>query len=239
MRPCDSCLEKEIQCIKVAVVCISEDSESRNSGAQKELVRVNDEQSDPFLSIISPIRDCVHVAKRKRQSFSNWFLLVNNYRINLVQLGELRNDHALYSKLAPLLPLSTVMNRDRQDVESIVEISSPLVRNILTDNAKTVTHTVVPEKYRLREDPKSGVFKAPIGTCMGLLGHIFVSDVVHGKVYKVRANHYPANVTVEMDNLEHPIGVAVFKDIMYCVESQRNTIAFKDLTGETVVDVNK
>jgi hypothetical protein len=239
LRPCDSCLEKEIQCIKAAVVCVSEDSESRNSGAQKELVRVNDEQSDPFLSIISPIPDGVHVAKRKRQSFSNWFLLVNNYRINLVQLRELRNDHALHSKLAPLVPLSAVRNRDRQDVESIMEISSPLVRKILTDNAKTVTHTVVPEKYRLREDNKSGVFKAPIGTCMGLLGHIFVSDVVRGKVYKVRANHYPANVTVEMDNLEHPIGVAVFKDILYCVESQRNTIAFKDLTGETVVDVNK
>ncbi|CAB4038822.1 Hypothetical predicted protein, partial [Paramuricea clavata] len=207
LRRCDSCLEKEIQCIKAAVVCVSEDSESRNSGAQKELVRVNDEQSDPFLSIISPIPDGVHVAKRKRQSFSNWFLLVNNYRINLVQLRELRNDHALHSKLAPLVPLSAVRNRDRQDVESIMEISSPLVRKILKDNAKTVTHTVVPEKYRLREDNKSGVFKAPIGTCMGLLGHIFVSDVV--------------------------------QDILYCVESQRNTIAFKDLTGETVVDVNK
>ncbi|CAB3991046.1 Hypothetical predicted protein [Paramuricea clavata] len=178
LRPCDSCLEKEIQCIKAAVVCVSEDSESRNSGAQKELVRVNDEQSDPFLSIISPIPDGVHVAKRKRKSFSNWFLLVNNYRINLVQLRELSNDHALHSKLAPLVPLSAVRNRDRQDVESIMEISSPLVRKILTDNAKTVTHTVVPE-----------------------------NDVV--------------------------------QDILYCVESQRNTIAFKDLTGETVVDVNK
>ena len=74
---------------------------------------------------------------------------------------------------------------------------------------------------------------------MGPLGHIFVSYVVQGKIYKVRANHYPANVTVEMDHLEHPIGVAVFKNILYCTESKRNTIAFKDLTGETIVDVDK
>ena len=239
LRPCDSCLIKKIQCIKAAVVCVSEDSESRNAGAQKELMREKEEQSDPLLSIISPIPDGVHVAKRKRQSFSNWFLLVNNYRINLVQLRELRNDSALHSKLAPVLPLGAVRNRDRQDVDSVMEISSPSVRKILTENAETVTHTVVPEKYRLREDNKRGVFKAPIGTCKGPLGHIFVSDVVQGKVYKVRANHYPANVTVEMDHLEHPIGIFVFKDILYCAESKRNAISFKDLTGDTIVDVDK
>lgn len=150
-------------------------------------MREKEEQSDPLLSIISPIPDGVHVAKRKRQSFSNGFLLVNNYRVNLVQLSELRNDNALHSKLAPLLPPSAVRNRDHhQDVDSVMEISSPSVRKILTENAKTVTHTVVPEKYRLREDNKRGVFKAPIGTCMGPLGHIFVSDVVQGKVYKLR-----------------------------------------------------
>ena len=139
--------------------CVTEDSESRNAGAQKELVREKKEQSDPLLSVISPIPDGVHVAKRKWQSFSNWFLLVNNYRVNLVQLRDLRNDNALHSKLAPLLPLSTVRNRDRQDVDSVMEISTPSVRKILTENAKTVTHTVVPEKYRLREDNKRGVYE--------------------------------------------------------------------------------
>ena len=117
--------------------------------------------------------------------------------------------------LAPILPLSAVRNCDRQNVDSIMEISSPIVRKILTENAKVVTHTVVPEKYRLREDNKTGVFKAPIGTCMGPLGHVFVAQ---GKVYKVRANHYPAKVTVEMDNLEHPIGISFFKNILYCAE---------------------
>ena len=66
-----------------------------------------------------------------------------------------------------------------------------------------------------------------------------VTGAIQGKVYKVRANHYPANVTVEMDHLEHPIGIFVFKDILYCAESKRNAISFKDLTGDTIVDVDK
>ena len=109
----------------------------------------------------------MHAAKRKRQSFSNWFLLINRYQINLVQLRELRNDNTLHCKLAPLVPLSAVRNRDRQDVDSTMEISSPDVRKILNDNAKSVTHTVVSEKHGLRDDNKNEVFKAPTGTCMG------------------------------------------------------------------------
>ena len=88
---------------------------------------------------------------------------MNRYRINLVQLRELRNDNALHSKLAPLVPLSAVRNRDRQDVDSIMEISRPDVRKILND-VKSVPHTVVPEN-------KNGVFKAPTGTYMDPLGH--------------------------------------------------------------------
>ena len=39
--------------------------------------------------------------------------------------------------------------------------------------------------------------------------------------------------------MEHPIGVAVFKNILYCTESKRNAIAFKDLTGDTIIDMDK
>ena len=155
--------------LKAAVICVSEDLGSRNAGAQKELLKEKEEQPDPFISVISPIPDGVHAAKRKRQSFSNWFLLVNRYRTNLVQLRELRNDNALHCKLAPLVLLSAVRNRDRQDVDSIMEISSPDVKKILNDNAKSVRHTVVPEKHRLRDDNKNGVVKGPTGTCMGPL----------------------------------------------------------------------
>ena len=148
-----------------------------------------EQKSDPFLSTVSPVSDAVHVAKRKRQSFSNWFLFVNNYRINLVQLRELRNDINLHSPIVLLLPLSAVCNRDRQDIESIMQISNLTVRNVIQQNAETVTHTVMPEKNRLKDDNKKEVLKTPIGSWVVSSGHVFVSDVVHGKVYKVRPNH--------------------------------------------------
>ena len=239
LRPCTYCMEKGVQWIKAAVICISQDSESRNAGTQKQLIHEKEEKSDPFFSTVSPVPDAVHVAKRKRQSFSNWFLLVNSCRINLVQLRELRNDSNIHSNLAPLLPLSAVRNRDRQDVESIMQISTPAVGKIIQQDAQKVTHTAVPGKYRLRDDNKRGVLNTPIGTCRGPLGHVLVSDVMNSKVYKVRANHYPANVTIEMDRLEQPIGITICNGFLYCAESKKDSIAFKDLTGETVVDVAK
>ena len=33
LRPCTNCMEKGMQCIKAALICISEDPESRNAGA--------------------------------------------------------------------------------------------------------------------------------------------------------------------------------------------------------------
>ena len=123
--------------------------------------------------------------------------------------------------------------------ESIMQICTPAVRKIIQRDAQKVTHTVVPEKYRLRDDNKRGVLNTTIGTCMGPSGHVFVSDVMNSKVYKVRANYYPANVTIEMNRLEQPIGIAICNDVLYCAESKKDSIAFKDLTGETVVDVAK
>lgn len=78
----------------------------------------------------------------------------------MVQLRELRNDNALnvHSKLAPLLPLSAVRNRDRQDVDSVMEISSPSVRKILTENAKTVTHTDKYRKVQAKRGQEKGSF---------------------------------------------------------------------------------
>ena len=71
------------------------------------------------------------------------------------------------------------------------------------------------------------------------IGHVFVSDIGVGKVFKVRVSHYPANVTVEIDPLGCPIGIAVYGNVLYCADAKNDIIAFKDLTGETVAEVNK
>ena len=226
--------------VKAAVICISQDSESRNEGAQKLLAEEKQEQSDSFTSIISPVPDAVQVTKRKRQSLANWFLIVDEYCINLVlQVRELRNDPFLSPKLTPLVPLSAVRNRDRQDVESTLQISHVKVKNIIEQHVTNVTHTVIPEKCRLTDDNKKGSIKKPIGVCLAPMGHVFVSDIGVGKVFKVRVSHYLANVTVEIDSLGCPIGIAVYGNVLYCADAKNDIIAFKDLTGETVVEVNK
>ena len=128
--------------------------------------------TNPSLNIVSTVADAVHVAKRKGQRFSNWFLRADDIRINLVQLQELRNDPSLYSELSKLIPLSAARNRDRQDVESVLQISAPAVTVILKTNAAKVTHTIVPEKYRITDDNKKGVLKNPVGIAIGPLGNM-------------------------------------------------------------------
>ena len=66
----------------------------------------------------------MHVGKRKRQSFANWFLFVDGEEITLVLLGTLRNDSLLGNDICPQLRLNSVRNRDRQDVDWARQILS-------------------------------------------------------------------------------------------------------------------
>ena len=189
---------------------------------------------------MSVFPDAVHVAKRKRQSFSNLFLWVDDARVNLaVQLRELmiRTDPSLYSKLSEKIPLRAVRNRDRQDVDP--DLRYVAVTDALEHNAVVVTHTVVPEKYRITDDNKKGILKSPVDITMGPLGNVFICDVGTGKILKVRASHYPASVAVEVDSLDCPVGIAFNKGVLFIAESGKSAVVYKDLTGETVVDPSK
>lgn len=154
LRACDQCLNNDKKCNRLAVIGVTQDSESRNAGGQRMLMEEKAGKENPDLNVVSVFPDAVHVAKRKRQSFSNWFLWIDDVRVNLVQLRELRNDPSLYPKLSEKIPLNAVRNRDRQDVDSILQISDVAVTNALKDSAVVVTHTVVPEKYRITDDNK-------------------------------------------------------------------------------------
>lgn len=171
LRACDYCLNNDKRCNRLAVICVTQDSESRNAGGQRMLMEAKARKENPDLNIVSAFLDAVHVAKRKRQSFSNWFLRVDDARVNLVQLRELRNDPSLYSKLSEKFPLRAVRDRDRQDVDSILEISDVALTDAFKDSGVVVTHTVVPEKYRIIDDSKKGILKSPVGLTMGPLGN--------------------------------------------------------------------
>ncbi|XP_068690281.1 uncharacterized protein [Montipora foliosa] len=208
LRACDHCLNNEVKCNTLAVIGVTQDSESRNAGGQRMLMEEKTGRENPNLNIVSVFPDAVHVAKRKWRSFKK-------------------------------IPLSAVRNRDRQDVDSILQISDVALTDALKDNAVVVTHTVVPEKYRITDDNKKGILNSPVGMTMVSLGNVFISDVETGKVVKVRASHYPASVAIEVDSLDCPVGIAYNNGVLYIVESRKSAIVYKDLTGETVVEPSK
>ena len=47
----------------VAVIVVTQDSESKNSGGQKLLMEEKQEDSNPSLKIVSLVSDAVHVGK--------------------------------------------------------------------------------------------------------------------------------------------------------------------------------
>ena len=101
----------------------------------------------------------------------------------------------------------------------LIQISDVAVTDALKHNAVVVTHTVVPEKYRITDDNKKGILKSPVDITMGPLGNVFISDVGTGKILKVRASHYPASVAVEVDSLDCLVGIALNKGILFIAES--------------------
>ena len=99
-----------------------------------------------------------------------------------------------------------------------------------------ITHTMVPEKFRVCDGNKQGVLQQPMVICAGPLCNIFVSDANKGIVLKVRGSHYTANVDVILNNLKSLIGLAYVKGVLFVAERDTDGIVFKDITGETVLN---
>lgn len=86
------------------------------------------------MSLSTCIPDAVHVGKRYRQQLSNWFLLVSDYRINIVLLRTLKKD-PLVKKELHCLRVTAVRNRDRMDVDTVLallDISSEEILKVLS-----------------------------------------------------------------------------------------------------------
>lgn len=158
------------------------DSESRNRTAQDlfEEEKIQD-TVDPYLLLAQCLPDPVHVAKRMSRQFSNWYLVVNGYRVNRVQLRTLTNDPILKSKIREHLTVAACRNRDRMDVDSILEISSAAVRQIIQSEAGVITNTLIPEKFRLYDGNKRGILTNPSSVCTRPPGQLFLVDSSKGK----------------------------------------------------------
>ena len=126
--------------------------------------------------------------KNGRASFANWYSFVDGNRINLFLLRTAR------VVLMPHLSLAACRNRDRMDVDTVLEIYSPEVQQGLA-NAKLIVQTLIPEVYRIYEANKEGVLRSPVSVCPAFWGTILISDKDKGKIFSARL-HYPVDVTV-------------------------------------------
>ena len=118
------------------------------------------------LSLVSPLPDAVHVAKLDRASSANWFRFVDRYRVNLVLLRTCRLDPITKDQLTPKLSLAACRNRDRMNVDTMIEICSEDVCTVVSA-AKSLTQTLIPEVYRLYDGNKPGTLGASVSICSG------------------------------------------------------------------------
>ena len=178
LRACTSCLTENTKCVKAITLVFSMDSESRNGAAQVMFdERKNEHIFTAHIDLCECLPDPVHFGKRISRQFSNWYLIVNGYRINRVQL------HTLTKHLTGHLSVAACRNRDRMDVESMLEISSQQVRNAISSNVETITDTIIPEKFRVHESKKKGLLDSPTVVCMGPSGTVYVCDAAKGKLF--------------------------------------------------------
>lgn len=218
LRACSLCIKENKKCIKAITLVFSMDSESRNGGAQEIFGdKKTSNTIDPSIKLSECIADPVHVGKRISRQFSNWYLIVDGYRINRVQLRTLRNDPYIVEHLKGHLSVAACRNRDRMDVESMLEISSESVRKAIRDNVETITNTIIPEKFRLYEGNKEGVLTNPTALCLGPFGSIYVADASKGKLFSARL-HYPVDVNEMCHSLSRPVDIAYTEGCVFIAE---------------------
>ena len=157
------------------------------------------------------------LTKRISRQFSNWYLIVKGYRINHEQLHTLWNDLFVSKYLSGYLSVAACRKRDRMDVESMLDISSQPVRNAIYGNVKTITDTIIHEKFRVYEGDKKGILDSPTAICMGPLGTVYVCDAAKGKLFSAGL-HYPVNMNEICGSLNRLVDIAYTEGSVFIAE---------------------
>lgn len=241
LRACDECLNKGEDCIKLVCLAWIMDSESKNKNSQTSLNQNQKDNEDgdetDSTDLLTAFPDAVHVAKNDRASFANWYRLVDGYRVNLVLLRTARADLNMKNLLMPHLSLAACRNRDRMDVDTVIEICTPEVRQGLL-NTTFIVQTLIPEVYRIYDANKDGVLRSPVSICPASWGTILISDKDRGKIFSARL-HYPVDVTEVVTGLNNPVGIAYNEGLLLIAELGKNQIVCYDLTGDYFLNPEK
>ena len=236
LRACNECLEKNIECVKMVCLGWSMDSESKNKKSQTALSETEqDKQTET--TIVTPFPDPVHTAKNDRGSFANWYRLIDGYRINLVMLRTARMDSALKQSLLPHLSLAACRNRDRMDVDTVIEICSPEVRQGL-QKVQWLVQSLVPEPFRLYDGNKQGVLETPVCVCPASWGTLLVADKERGKIFSARL-HYPVDVVEVASGLKCPLAMTHRDGLLVISELGKEQLLCYDLNGDYFLNPDK
>lgn len=170
-------------------------------------------------------------------SFANWYRLVDGYRVNLVLLWTARTDPILKEILLPHLSLAACRNRDRTDVDTVVEICSPEVRKGL-QRANWIVQTLVPEVYRLYDGNKEGVLKSSVSVCPASWGTLLVAEKEKGKILSAPL-HYPVDVVEIVSGLSCPVAITYRHGLLLIADVGKQPILCSDLTGDHILNPEK
>ena len=96
LHPCGKCISDGKKCVKFVITSYSSDCEQKNKTAleimhSRKEAEVEHRQSNLRLTEGTP--DAVHVGKCLKGSLANWWLVLDNFRVNLVMLHTLRQDY--------------------------------------------------------------------------------------------------------------------------------------------------
>ena len=162
LEPCFQCLEKGVKCKKVLVQVLALDCFSGNRCLiEKFQTDLEKGARDPELYFTEPLGEIIHILKTIKSSFSNWFLLgVDGNIFTLAMLRTLRDDNLekeVVTALKQVLQKGSVVNRDRQDTDCLVEfnLAVPVIRNV-AEIDPIVVHQICPEKFKLEPTNKQG-----------------------------------------------------------------------------------
>ena len=124
------------------------------------------------------------------------------------------------------------------DVNSMLEISSEVVRNTIKDKVKFITNTIIPERFRVYEGNKRGILQNPTAVCLGPYGSIYIADTGKGKLFSSRL-HYPVDVTEICASLNCPLDIAYKDGGIYIAEYGAGRVSCVDMDNSLIYNPSK
>ena len=227
-RPCNCCLKKNEKCVKFSHLLWSCDGLSIQATAFTALDRDND--SLDTKTMLLPISEMVHMSKKLLRAVSNWWLVLNGYRINAMMIRALRHstNKAASGKIHSLISDLALRGRDRMDFSHVLEYCSQALLDFLNKVGLTKT-SIHPDPFWPLKDAIN--VKETLDMCTGPYGSLLILG--DRKLVNIRL-HHPVETKVLCD-LPEANSITYASGVVFAC--QRGDIVFVDVTCKTAVNL--